>query len=88
MGVGDRPIPLQSPARERVIASIRRECLDHVAIFGEQHLRHLLLLYRDNGVRIHLLLGMDAPIPRVVQSSGAIFATPILGGLHHQYVRI
>jgi hypothetical protein len=75
---------------ERLIGSIRRECLDHVVIFGERHLRHILLSYHDyyNGARTHLALRKDTPISSIVQSIGAIRATPILGGLHHQYVRI
>ena len=94
MGIRDRPTAPQSPWQnghvERLIGSIRRECLDHVVVFGERHLRHILLLYMTyyNGARTHLSLNKDAPIPRGVQAVGRILPTPILGGLHHHYVRI
>jgi len=73
-----------------VIGSIRRECLDHVIIFGEAHLRRLLAAYAAyyNGIRTHLALRKDAPISRPVQSVGRIIAIPILGGLHHRYGRM
>jgi hypothetical protein len=73
-----------------LIGSIRRECIDHVVVFGEHHLRHLLFLYDDyyNNVRPHLALSKDAPFSRAVQSMGRVVAEPILGGLHHRYVRI
>jgi len=75
---------------ERLIGSIRRECLDHVVIFGERHLRHVLLSYMHyyNSARTHLSLNKDAPLPRAVQAVWRILPTPILGGLHHHYVRI
>ncbi len=94
MGIRDRPTAPRSPWQnghtERLIGSIRRECLDHVVVFGERHLRHVLLSYMQyyNGVRTHLSLDKDAPAPRAVQAIGRILPTPILGGLHHQYVRI
>ena len=94
MGIRDRPTAPRSPWQnglcERLIGSIRRECLDHVVIFGERHLRHVLLSYQEyyNGARTHLALRKDAPISRAIQSVGAIRSTPILGGLHHQYGRI
>ena len=74
---------------ERLIGSLRRECLDHVIVFGERHLRQLLLLYMDyyNRARTHLSLNKDAPVPRAIQASGCIHATSVLGGLHHWYVR-
>ena len=94
MGIRDRPTAPRSPWQnghtERLIGSIRRECLDHVVVFGERHLRHLLLSYMAyyNSARTHLSLNKDAPLPRVVQAIGRILPTPILGGLHHHYVRI
>jgi transposase InsO family protein len=94
MGIRDRPIAAQSPWQngyaERLIGSIRRDCLDHVVVFGERHLRHLLKSYQKyyNEARTHVSLHKDAPIPRVVQTVGSIVARPLLGGLHHQYVRI
>ena len=62
----------------------------HVIVFGERHLRHVLLLYMDyyNRARTHLSLNKDAPVSRAVQAVGGIHADPILGGLHHHYVRI
>ena len=94
MGIRDRPTAPRSPWQnghtERVIGSIRRECLDHVVVFGERHLRQVLLSYMHyyNSARTHLSLNKDAPVPRAVQAVGRILPTPILGGLHHQYVRI
>ena len=94
MGIRDRPTAPRSPWQnghtERLIGSIRRECLDHVVVFGERHLRHVLLSYMQyyNRARTHLSLNKDAPVPRAVQAVGRILPTPILGGLHHQYVRI
>jgi len=65
--------PWQNGHVERLIGSIRRECLDHVVVFGERHLRHILLLYMTyyNGARTHLSLNKDAPIPRGVQAADA-----------------
>lgn len=94
MGIRDRPIAARSPWQngycERAIGSIRRDCLDHVVVFGEGHLRHLLQCYADyyNRSRTHLSLGKDAPARRQIQGVGHIEPTPVLGGLHHRYVRI
>jgi transposase InsO family protein len=93
-GIRDRPIsprsPWQNAYAERLIGSVRRECVDHVVVFGERHLRHLLLVYKNyyNVTRTHLSLNKDAPSPRAVQATGHIISLPILGGLHHQYCRI
>jgi hypothetical protein len=94
MGIRDRPISPRSPWQngysERLIGSIRRDCLDHVVVFGERHLRHLLNSYQKyyNEARTHLSLHKDAPIPRPVQTVGRTLAMPVLGGLHHQYFRV
>jgi len=94
MGIRDQPIAPRSPWQngyvERVIGSIRRECLDHVIIFGEAHLRRVLAAYAAyyNGIRTHLALAKDAPVSRPVQSVGRIVVIPVLSGLHHHYVRI
>ena len=91
MGVRDHPIAPRSPWQnghaERLIGSIRRECLDHIVIFGEAHLRRVLEAYAGyyNEVRTHLSLDKDAPGYRPVQRLGQLAAQPILGGLHHQY---
>ncbi len=75
-----------------VIGSIRRECLDHMIIFGERHLRKALRDYCDyyHASRPHLGLGKDCPEPREVEPAemGKIIAIPQVGGLHHRYTRI
>src|SRR5438309_7216574 len=94
MGIRDRPIsprsPWQNPYMERLIGTVRRECLDRVLIFSEAHLRQILHSYAAyyNEVRTHLALGKDAPLGRVVQRTGVVVAVPILSGLHHHYVRM
>ena len=94
MGIRDRPIsprsPWQNPYAERLIGTLRRECLDHVLIVGERHLRRMLASYSSyyNESRTHLALEKDAPLRRAIQRCGAIITTPILSGLHHRYVRI
>ena len=82
--------PWQNGYAERLIGSIRRECLDHVVVFGERHLRYVLLSYMKyhNEIRTHLSLEKDAPVSRAVKLAGTILCRPALGGLHHQYVRI
>lgn len=93
MGIRDHPIAPRSPWQnghaERLIGSIRRECLDHMVILGEEHLRRVLATYADyyNESRPHLSLAKDAPRHRPIQTTGVIVGTPILGGLHHQYGR-
>jgi hypothetical protein len=94
MGIRDRPIspgsPWQNGIAERLIGTVRRECLDHILIFGESQLRRVLASYAAyyNQTRTHLALQKDAPLRRAIRRSGAIVAIPILAGLHHQYVRI
>jgi hypothetical protein len=91
MGIRDRPrSPWQNAYAERLIGTLRRDCLDHVLIFGVQHLRQILTSYSSyyNKTRTHLSLDKDAPLRRAVQRCGTIVATPILSGLHHQYARI
>ena len=94
MGIRDRPTALRSPWQngyiERLIGSIRRECLDHVLVMGEAHLRRILSAYADyyNRVRTHLALNKDAPLGRRAQAIGSLAAIPLLGGLHHEYVRM
>ena len=75
---------------ERLIGSIRRESLDHLIVFGEAHLRGVLNGYASyyNEVRTHLSLDENAPYFRRAQKFGRIVAIPILGGLHHRYVRV
>src|SRR3979411_880645 len=94
MGIRDKPIapasPWQNGFAERLIGSIRRECVDHIIVLGEMHLRRILKSYADyyNGVRTHRSLNKDAPVSRLVQRAGAIRSRAILGGLHHHYVRV
>ena len=70
--------------------SIRRECVDHIVVLGETHLRRILQAYARyyNEIRTHWSLDKDAPTSRSVQRTGNIKSHPILGGLHHHYVRI
>jgi putative transposase len=83
--------PWQNPFAERVIGSIRRECLDHVIVFNEAHLRRLLRSYLAyyNATRPHEALHNESPHPREVQTpaGGRIVAIPQVGGLHHRYQR-
>jgi transposase InsO family protein len=94
MGIRDRPTaprpPWQNGHAERLIGSIRCECLDHVVVFSEAHLRRVLKSYASyyNKIRIHLSLDKDAPEFRQSQPVGAIVALPVLGGLHYHYVRV
>jgi len=83
--------PWQNPYVERVIGSIRRECLDHTIILGERHLRRIIRDYVNyyNNVRTHLSLLKDAPDRRPVQAPklGRIVSRRYCGGLHHEYFR-
>ena len=94
MGIRDKPIapasPWQNAFAERLIGSIRRECVDHIIVLGEAHLRRILRSYARyyNEIRTHRSLNKDAPISRAVQRIGIVKSHAILGGLHHHYVRI
>jgi transposase InsO family protein len=94
MGIRDKPIapgsPWQNGCAERLIGTIRRECLDHLMVLGEAHLRRVLGEYAAyyNCSRTHRALNQDTPVHRAVQSIGVITSRPVLGGLHHQYCRI
>ena len=83
--------PWQNPYCERVIGTLRRDCLDHVIVLGEQHLRRILRKYLEyyHGSRTHLALDKDAPEPRERESTdgGKVIALPMVGGLHHRYTR-
>ncbi|MDI4238584.1 integrase core domain-containing protein [Bradyrhizobium sp. Arg237L] len=93
MGIRDRPTAPASPWEngyaERLIGSIRRECVDHIIVLGEAHLRRILRSYARyyNDIRTHRSLDKDAPAPRPVQRIGSIKSHAILGGLHHHYTR-
>jgi transposase InsO family protein len=94
MGIRDHPAAPRSPWQnghaERLIGSIRRECLDHIVVFGDAHLRRILAAYTGyyNELRTHLSLDKDSPAHRPMQRLGHLAARPILGGLHHLYCRI
>ena len=94
MGIRDKPTasasPWQNGFAERLIGSIRRECVDHFVVLGEAHLRRTLRAYARyyNEIRTHRSLDKDAPVSRPVQWTGIISSHAILGGLHHYYVRV
>jgi len=83
--------PWQNPYAERVIGSIRLECLDHVIVLDEKHLRRVLKQYFNyyHESRTHLGLEKDCPRPRPAEPPelGPIGAEPMVGGLHHRYYR-
>ena len=94
MGIRDKPTapasPWQNGFAERLIGSIRRECVDHFVVLGAAHLRRILRSYAGyyNGIRTHRSLDKDAPVSRPVQRTRIISSHAILGGLHHHYVRV
>jgi len=95
MGVGEvltaPHSPWQNPFAERLIGSIRRECLDHVLVLGESHLRRILTRYFAyyHRARTHLSLDKDAPNGRPIERTalGRVISIREVGGLHHRYVR-
>jgi len=95
MGIEEVPTaprsPWQNPCCERVIGSIRRECLDHVIVLNERHLCRILSDYVDyyRHSRPHLSLVRNSPMPREVElpSQGQVISTAQVGGLHHRYSR-
>jgi transposase InsO family protein len=94
LGIRDRPSAPHSPQQkayvERLIGSLRRECIDHVIVFSETHLRHVMSAYASyyNHARTHLALGKDALVSRSLVQSGRIISEPMVAGLHHRYARI
>ena len=94
MRIRDHPTVPRSPWQnghvERLIGSIRRESLDHLIVFDEAQLRRVLRNYASyyNQVRTHLSLEKNAPDFRIPQKLGRVAGISILGGLHHQYVRV
>jgi transposase InsO family protein len=94
MGIRDKPTapasPWQNGFAERLIGSIRRECLDHIVVLSEAHLRRILRAYARyyNDIRTHRSLDKDAPVSRPVQRTGIISSHAVLGGLHHHYIRV
>jgi transposase InsO family protein len=94
MGIRDRPAAPRSPWQnayvERLIGSARRECTDHLIVFGESQLRRIMSSYADyyNRTRTHLAQGKNVPIGRAIERFGRVIAQPMAGGLHHRYARI
>ena len=98
IGMGIEPVktakasPWQNARCERMVGSLRRELFNRVIVFNESHLKRLMVEYLDyyHNFRTHMGLEMDTPISRSVQliQSGQIVSSPVLGGLHHQYVRV
>ena len=88
MGIRDKPIapasPWQKSFAERLIGSVRRECLDHIIVLGAAHLRRILKSYARyyNQMRTHLALDKDTPLSHMVKMAGRIHCRPIFGGLH------
>ena len=95
LGLEQKPIaprsPWQNPMAERLIGPLRRECLDHVILFNEEHLRHILTDYLSyyHRHRTHRSLEQDCQEPRAVEppDQGTIIELPLVGGLHHRYAR-
>ena len=83
--------PWQNPYVERLIGSIRRECLNHLIVLNESHFKRILAEYLEyyHNSRTHLSLGRNAPVPRIVEppERGPVRAIPQVGGLHHRYTR-
>jgi len=83
--------PWQNPFVERLIGSIRRECLDHMTVLNEAHLLRILTAYFEyyHRSRTHLSLDRNPPLPREVEppNHGEVVAIPQVGGLHHRYAR-
>jgi transposase InsO family protein len=83
--------PWQNPFVERWIGTLRRECLDHVIVLNEAHLKRIVTSFLEyyHPVRPHRSLDQNAPEPRVVEppEPGPVVAAPVLGGLHHRYRR-
>ena len=81
--------PWQNPFVERVIGTIRRECLDHIIPLNEEHMRRVLSEFVEyyNESRTHLSLDGNAPVPRANEVNGEVASKPVLGGLHHRYLR-
>ena len=91
-GLEDMPTaprsPWQNPIAERVIGTLRRDCLDRMIILNEKHLHSVPDNDYYNVSRTHMSLAKDSPVPRHVQANGKIVSKPILGGLHHVYSRV
>ena len=91
-GVTAPKSPWQNPFVERLIGTIRRECLNHVIVLNQKHLHKILTSYCNYylNARTHLSLAKNSPIPRKIESKskGKVIALPQVGGLHHLYKRV
>ncbi len=93
LGIETVVTPVRAPranaVAERLIGTLRRECLDHLVVVNEQHLRAVLAQFvtYNNGARSHRALALDTPHPATRPRHGPILARPVLGGLHHAYER-
>ena len=93
LGIEQLLTPVHAPranaVAERLIGTLRRECLDHLIVLNERHLRAVLAEFAEfyNSARPHRTLGLETPLPAVRVTSGPIRARPVLGGLHHAYER-
>jgi len=81
--------PWQNPYVERIVGSLRRECLNHFIVLNERHLRRILHSYLEyyHEHRTHLSLNRNSPIEREVEEKGEVISIPMVGGLHHRYRR-
>jgi transposase InsO family protein len=93
LGIASIPTPIRAPranaVAERLVRTVRQECLDHVVVWNERHLHTVLgeFLRYYNPDRPHRALLMEMPIPRPPTPAGAVVSRPVLGGLHHSYAR-
>ncbi len=93
MGIQTLLTPFRAPRAnaiaERVVRTLRNDCLDHVLVLNEQHLRTVLAEYVPyyNTERPHRALHLEPPLPRAPAGSGPVRVRPVLGGLHHVYRR-
>jgi transposase InsO family protein len=92
LGIADLRTPVRSPKAnaiaERLVRTIRNECLDHIIVFNERHLRGVLRICRLlQPCRPHRSLRLASPVPASVASIGEVASRPVLGGLHHVYYR-
>ncbi len=94
LGVETLLAPVRAPranaVAERVIGTLRRECLDHLVVLNERHLRSVLREFTryDNRARPHRTLRLETPLPMARPSTGPVRARPVLGGLHHEHERV
>jgi transposase InsO family protein len=93
LGVETVLTPVRAPRAnaiaERLVGTLRRECLDHLIVLSERHLRSVLAEFTAyyNANRPHRALSLETPLPATRLRHGPIRASPVLGGLHHAYER-